>query len=153
MSSSLPAKSSASSSSLLFYSSIGSSTQLPVSTTATPLATATSGMQKCRINVAEFDDTDSNKHGNSTFSTNIYPASKDVLTNGVAICFRGAETDELTGVDIKCPPLGKGPLSIFNVRRDAGDVLRFIWGEQTWTAADKRCKLIEDWHTSPFSKV
>jgi hypothetical protein len=109
--------------------------------------------ERCRINVAEFDDLNPDNHGNSTFSTNIYPASKDVLTNGVAICFRGAETDELTGVDIKCPPLGEGPLGIFNVRRDAGDVLRFIWGEQTWTAADKRCKLIEDWHASPFSKV
>jgi hypothetical protein len=89
----------------------------------------------------------------SIFSTNIYPASKDILTNGAAICFRGAEKDERIGVDIKCPPLGEGPLGIFNIRREARDVLRFTWREQTWTAAEKRCKLVEDWHTSPFSKV
>jgi hypothetical protein len=56
-------------------------------------------------------------------------------------------------VDVLCPPIGDGDKGVVNVRREEGDRLRFIWGNETWTGDDGRCRTLEAWHTSDIDKT
>jgi hypothetical protein len=64
------------------------------------------------------------------------------LRDSTQLCMTGADAEELSGVDVKCEPIGEA----FKLQRDKDDLLRFIWGAQTWTASDARCKTVKNWY-------
>jgi hypothetical protein len=99
--------------------------------------------EKCRIYVNEFDHTDPNNHGEEIWNVNIYPDTGVGLRDSVQICMTGTDGDEHTGVDVKCEPIGN---DVFHLQREKDDLLRFIWGAQTWTAKDARCKTVKNWY-------
>ncbi|KAF2878051.1 peptidase S8/S53 domain-containing protein [Massariosphaeria phaeospora] len=132
---------------------ISSTTEPSLSSSGTspPIATPEPVKEQCRIAVAEFDDENPDNHEVEEWNIRIYPFSSNALLNNTLICERGASAEERTGVDMKCPHLGNGTLGIMNVRREANDALRFIWGDTTWTGDDERCILLSDWHDSPIT--
>ncbi|KAF2676630.1 subtilisin-like protein [Lentithecium fluviatile CBS 122367] len=108
---------------------------------------------QCRINVIEFDNPDPNNHTSEVWSIAIMPLTpNNALTNNTKICFHGTDANEQTGVDVACPPIGEGDKSVINVRREIGDRLRFVWGNETWTAEDERCVTLENWHQSDIDE-
>ncbi|KAF1963807.1 subtilisin-like protein [Byssothecium circinans] len=113
-----------------------STSSTPTSSPQSP-PTPTPAAEKCRITVAEFDNPDPNLHGPENWSIAIFPMASNALTNNTMLCFHGTTADEQTGVNVACPPLGDDDMGTVNVRREANDRLRFIWGVKTWTAEDK----------------
>jgi hypothetical protein len=76
----------------------------------------------------------------------IHQANNTAINGDPAFCYNSGEMDEREGRHVNCPHLGPAPLDSFSVRREAGNLLRFIWGDETWTSEDEKCKLVEDWH-------
>jgi hypothetical protein len=126
-------------------SSLSTSTKSFVSNTtiiSPPTPSPSPQSEKCRIYVNEFDTVDPNNHGEEIWNVNIFPDTGVSLKDGTAICITGDDEDERTGVEVKCEPLGEA----FRLQREKDDLLRFIWGAQTWTAADTQCKIVKDWY-------
>jgi hypothetical protein len=112
------------------------STKIP----SPPSPTSAPSSDKCRIAVNEFDHINPNNHGEEIWNVSVSPDTDKKLKENSFICMTDFDADERSGVDVKCDPLGQA----FHLQRDKDDALRIIWGEQTWMADDKRCKIVKD---------
>jgi hypothetical protein len=56
------------------------------------------------------------------------------------MCWTGVYGDD-AGVDVPCEPIGE----TLHTGRDADNTLRFIQGNETWTSADAKRKIVKDW--------
>jgi hypothetical protein len=108
--------------------------------------TSTPAVKKCKVEVKELDDSDSNNQGVEQWTLNVWNSRGDAAIDGSPFCLHEAKADERNGIKVDCPHLGEAPRNEGSVRREDGDGLRFIWVEKSWSSDDDLCQETKHWH-------